>query len=350
MSDKPAFTATLKLSGTDVAAGSVSIDVLVRVLSGVQQTTYLLGAAREKKSIQQRFKPSEELRRQYRLRCLALHGGSFEVPIALEGQPELGFPDKPPVLEELYGFLEGVMTDSDDLAQRSVPDSRIRDRMLREVIQFLPRPGQRWSLEYKVGNRPPLLMDVRTLRHAEAWLASPDPADAVMTVTGHLIRIDFDLHKVVIRYPPTNREIDCVYVPELEDTMLESRRQLIQVTGKFTLDDDNNPVKLMDVTRIEPVDLSPMVFDRFEWNGRVLEPTVPISLEPVLDEDCQHLILVDERLGIDVFAATREELADELQEQVFFLWDAYAVAESAELGPAALELQKRLKSSTKAGP
>ena len=73
--------------------------------------------------------------------------------------------------------------------------------------------------------------------------------DAIMTVTGELLRIDFSTRQVTLLYPPTRREIDCTYLPEIEDSIVETRKGFIQVTGRFVLDEEGNPNKLMDVTR-----------------------------------------------------------------------------------------------------
>lgn len=95
--------------------------------------------------------------------------------------------------------------------------------------------------------------------------------------------------------------------------------------------------------RTEPIDLSPMTFDTIEWGTRRLECFPPLSIEPTRDQESGHLYrLEDPRLGIDVFAETREQLADELAEQVLFLWDAYAQASPEKFTPAARRLRESL--------
>jgi len=49
-----------------------------------------------------------------------------------------------------------------------------------------------------------------------------------------------------------------------------------------------------------------------------------------------------ERLGIHVFADTREELVAELAEQICMLWDEYACEDDENLARAAIRLKKNL--------
>jgi hypothetical protein len=66
-------------------------------------------------------------------------------------------------------------------------------------------------------------------------------------------------------------------------------------------------------------------------------------LEPTMDDESGQLYRVeDPGLGIDVFAQTREQLADELAEQIIFQWDTYAREDPKRLTPAARRLRAAL--------
>jgi hypothetical protein len=120
-------------------------------------------------------------------------------------------------------------------------------------------------------------------------------------------------------------------------------------------DAESNPIRAAGPTQIEPVDLSPMTFERVEWHGRQLAMTPPLEIQPTLDEDSGQLyVLTDEELDIHVFAPTREQAVDELAEQLLFLWDAYAretperlTAKARQLGQ---NLRRRIREITLAAP
>jgi len=90
------------------------------------------------------------------------------------------------------------------------------------------------------------------------------------------------------------------------------------------------------------IDLAPMIFDRVEWQGRQLAIEPPLSLAPRMDDSSQLFVLIEESLGIDVFAQTRDQVADEFHEQMFFLWDAFALEAPDQLTPGALKLREAL--------
>jgi hypothetical protein len=175
------------------------------------------------------------------------------------------------------------------------------------------------------------------------WLTQDTPDDAVLTVTGELIRIDFDKQLVVLRYPPTRQEIECIYLEELEDSMIENRRQMIQVTGEFTLDADGHPTKLTDVTRIEPVDISPINIREVSRGDKKLRLKIPLFLTPKLDEETQQLLVAEEpQIGLHVFAYTRDELIHEINEQMIMMWDEYVNVDVDELASDAQRLRETL--------
>jgi len=180
------------------------------------------------------------------------------------------------------------------------------------------------------------------LTQNDEWLAQDTLEDAVMTVTGELIRIDFDKRIVVLRYPPSHQEIECIYLEDLEDSMIENRRQKIQVTGQFTLDADGHPIKLTDITRIEPVDLSPIPIREILWHNKKLRFKTPFLLTPKMDDDTEQLYIVEEpEIGLHVFSYTREDLIHEINEQLAMLWEEYAVT-TDELATDARTLQAKL--------
>ncbi len=98
-------------------------------------------------------------------------------------------------------------------------------------------------------------------------------------------------------------------------------------------------------TQVRPIDLSPMVFDSIERNGRRLVIDPPLSLDPTMDgESGQLYVLTDDSLDLHVFAQTREQVADELIEQLLFQWDYYASELPERLTSGARRLREAMRS------
>ena len=68
-------------------------------------------------------------------------------------------------------------------------------------------------------------------------------------------------------------------------------------------------------------------------------------LEPTLNDSQQLICIEDQRLGIDVFAESREKLLDELSEQIMVMWIEYALAADELLEVAAKQLKVELLAS-----
>jgi len=89
--------------------------------------------------------------------------------------------------------------------------------------------------------------------------------------------------------------------------------------------------------------VSPIPLQDVEYGGRVFRFRKPLVLRPCRDETGELLVIEHEPLGIHVFAESREELVDELREQIAVLWDEYACEEDRNLSPAAIKLKRRLR-------
>lgn len=336
----------LTITGAETENHQVSIETMTQVLTGVQKTVYLLGAARLKQPLQKRFVPNREIKSLYTLHCELSQPGSYVIPIAQIDQAELL--DELCILDDLTSLFSAVSTGLKENLYSLLPDSRYREKVLRELLHYLPKPGSRWGLSFEAPGQSVIALETKTIRSVESWLIKAEEIDTVMTVTGEMIRIDFDKNLLTLRYPPTNRELECVYVQDIEDSIIESRRELIQVTGRFILDADGHPKSLTDVTRIEPVDLSSFTFEVVEQNGRQLKIDPALVLEPILDEESSQLLVVDEEsLNLNVYAQTREQLADDIVSELFFLWDEYAAEDPENLTQKARLLQENLVSRCK---
>ncbi len=332
----------ISIIGSETENHQVSIETMTQVLSGIQKTVYLLASAKHNYPLQKRFMPNREIKKSYTLTCGLPEAGSYVIPLSQVEQPTLI--DGVSILDDLAVLFNAIAEASFDKLQTLLPDSRYREKVLREATRFLPKPGGNWGVSFQQGNRPLIALESKSVRTVENWLIQAEMQDTIMTVTGELIRIDFDKNLVTLRYPPTNRESECSYVEEIEDNIIESRRELIQVTGRFTLDAEGHPMRLVDVSRIESVDLSPMTFSVVEHSGRVLKLNPPLILEPDLDEDTQQLLIIsDSELDLYVYAQTREVLADDLIAELFLLWDEYAQADDGELTDVALKLKAKLR-------
>jgi len=349
MSQSAEVTATLRMIGQEMDNAEVPVHLLVRTLSGLQQIVYLLAASVGNKTIGSRFRISTELQQLYTLKCKIPQLGSYVIPLVLE--PSINsqitlFINYETIWEKINYLLLGIFQNNINEIINILPDSKIRNKVLNELRNFIPKAGEGWELGFCSPDSNEVILTDKQNHYIGEWLNIDNREDEIMTVTGELVSIIFDKYKFVIKYPPTNQEIDCFYKEELEVPLMDNRRELIQVTAKYTLNDEGHPTKLTDVTKIEPVDLSPILLKEVSWDNSNLRLKNPIQLTPYMDEESHQLYVVEEpRIGLYVFAYTRENLMDEINEQITMMWEEYAKADSEDLTEDANQLKITLLES-----
>jgi hypothetical protein len=336
---------TIRLTNNEDGKHEVPADVLARTLSGMQKLVYLVATVQEQRGFDRRFRVSQEIQQKYTLCCQLPQSGSYAVPFTMgTGDAQMSLLSTyESLLESIEGILSSIYSGQLDDLVRHIPDGKLRNRVLLEVRQFLPKVGEGWQVGFqRVEHSEVLLTADKAVAAIDRILSQDTPEDTVMTVTGELIRIDFDKQTVVLRYPPTRREIECLYVDELEETMLENRRELIQATGQFTLDEEGNPIKLTGVIRLGAIDLSPLSLKAVSWNTHQFRFMEPLVLQLALDESKQLFVVEEPDFGLYAFAQTREQLVQEIAEQIAFMWDAYVNVSEDMLASDALRLRQRL--------
>ena len=328
--------------GPEAADHTVPVDVLVRTLRGLQQTNLLLEASRETKPVNSRFSPSEEVRRRSELRCGPVRDGCVAVDIQAEVRSDQSDELSRPVAR-LVQVIRAVASSDFRSLDRLVPDSRYRERVLRETRSYLPKAGQRWSLELRQGELQPISLNLLTRAQIDKWFAA-DVGEAPTILTGRLVNIDFKRNQVWVDYPVTKQTLKFNYEVDAEDSLFQARREWVQVRGSFKLDKHGEVTGVKNAQQVEPLDLSPLTLDAVSEGALSLVVIgKPLELAISLDEETEQLLTVDDpELNLRVAADTRDELVAEVHIHLAFLWREYALEEPAKLSPAAQRLRLRL--------
>lgn len=341
-SNKPSFS--FHIDGGTPDEHAVPAAVLVQILENAQRAFELIGVHVEGRGIKERARVSSATSQRFQLICQVPVSGSYALPVTVGGTGELFSTD---LANKAFGIFRGVM---EHVSARStaglasvLPDDRIRRRVLESVKGMSPRADAQWKLSLHDDHDFSFAtFDVETIPFVEKTLVPVEQREAARIVTGELKSIDFTERKITIIYPPTSKELACIYEESVEDLLYEKRRDLIQVTGRVLLDEQGTPKQIIDVTDIRDLDLSALVIDTIRHGTLSLKATSALSLEPTLDDTKQLLCIENSELGIDVYAITRETLLAELHEQLAMLWHEYAQAPSEQLDAPARQLKQAL--------
>lgn len=271
--------AKLEITGRATDDHSVPAEVLVRSIQGIQQSVLLLGAAQDQREIRDRFKPDQSLRKQYTLRLSPAEPGSYAVPMTLvdeRPQQSLDVRRGANLLDRLGEIWSGVAQGDNEAVKHLLPNEGYRSRLLQEIRKMLPRTGDGWALTLVSSSHPRVELTSKHRPIVERLLVSlPDVQE--MSVIGELLRIDFAEKRLTVRYLPTNQAINCSYLEEIEDSIVDARRGLFQIRGQFVLDQKGHPERLTDVSSVEPVDLSPALISEVSLPGGRLLLSPPVS-------------------------------------------------------------------------
>lgn len=340
---KTAFSLHIE-TGTE-NGDAVPAAVLAQILTSAQRSFELIGVYVEGRTIQQRARISAATRSRFQLVCRLPVPGCYAVPIELGGKDLLA-EHITAAMDVFKKIIGGITSHDSEAINKAMPDAGLRHRLLETIRGMAPRADAKWSLKlWDAGNIEFGQLNTESEATIRAAIVPADEQAESQVVTGYLTNINFTNRVVTIIYPPTKREMECVYDETIEDLLIENRRDLIQVTGLIVLDDAGAPRKITNVNDIRELDLSPLLIDMVKVGKLVLKAKESITLEPVTDETKQLICVAHAELGIDAFARTRDALVSELNEQIGMLWQEYALADNDSLDGMAIKMKQALLAS-----
>ncbi len=322
----------------------VPVSLLTQSLTTLQELIHLFALQEEGRTFRQRLRLPAELANKYVLCCRPPVSGSFAVAgrVANLSEDLLAPPQIARVMEVFHGFTRAAVQGDLDRMVALVPDGRIRARAVTCVVSLSPPAGSGHRYELFNGAGPGIVLDEAVPVRLKRLFQSAEERAEVQTVTGRLEVISFSERKLTINYAPKGRWLECSYDESIEPMLLENRRDLIQVTGRVIMDEENHPKKIVEVEQVRDLDLSPFVLGELSIAGLSVKPQRPLHLQPELNESQQLICLEHPAWGLDVFAPTRSELSEELKEQLSMLWTEYAREEDDLLSAPALRVKRQL--------
>lgn len=333
--------------GPATRAHTVPAEVLAASLDSLQKLVHLLALCREKDNTHVGTYIPADIRDRYPIVCRVPESGSYTVPISLGPASQSHLSDfAPELLHNLSGLLQAVQNQDEPELERMFPAPRTRAAATRALYNMVPAPrsGARLRVNSR-SNREIFAPDPSTRRFLKSFHASREHDEIENSLAGHLKEIDFQQQRIRLQHPPTGRQLTCPYPRELEASLVDSRRALVQVLGEVIIGPGRVPKRIRSADTIHPVDLSPIELSGFTTRGRRIRAKRPITFEPAMDDTYQYFVLRQAPFGIHLLSQTREDLKSNLLEEMDVLWRHYARADDAKLTPAARELKRQLRAA-----
>lgn len=331
----------------------VDLETLTHVLQGIQKAILIL-VKDELRCPQDKTLPAK-IKKAFSIRCTAPQSGSYVMPIEFGASDALlcesqDFENVKNVADKFISLLMAFNSGKADDFKRVV-SSAYHKSLLTASRGMFPKVSNKWSLgisgkkisqeiQYSPQSAPKVFKRIQ-----ENVL--PQDETSLRTVTGYLVKMDFESHCITLKYPPTSTELRCYYTDDLEVELFENRRELLQITGNVTYAKDREtPTRIVNVDCIQFLDLSEFIVESFCVNDNEFEFIEPLVLMPKLTDSCQFITLQDERLGIDVIAQTRDELEEELHADLRMLWEQSRMPDN-KLGKVFQSQKKNLLAAIK---
>ena len=314
--------------GEETSNQQLPIDCMINLLSNLKDLTYLIVAQSQGIDFNERFRPSKEIKEGCIIKCEIPKKGSYTQSVSINYNiPNFN------IKKPLENFLISSANNNEKEIEKIFPVPKMRKKALCYVREAFPKSEEKIYVEINNIQKNVTTIIDKITNIVEEYMT---------VVTGRLAGIDFEEHKMTIIHPMTKRQLDCFYNEDVESLLLENRRELVQITGKVILDDNEQPKKITDVVSIEKVDLSPIEFDSFEYNNKKLKLKKHYVFFPKLDETEQLYVIEDEKLGLNLFAYTRQELCKDIISDIYYLWEEYAKEDDKVLSEDAKILKNNL--------
>lgn len=324
----------------------IPADFLAAAIKAAQEALRLAGLVVEHLDNRRRARIPAEVASRYTLRFEAPRAGSYALPAVVGNEDLVG--DQDHVRQAAALFADAlVFADGQAADPFSEMGHVVRRAFFQAVDQVIPPLGRGWDLEVTLpDNRITNLSDDshRRIDERRRQFDQPDRVTETRTLTGELIKIDFNARLLTFFYPVDNRDLICTYTDDEEVRLLESRRDQIHVTGRVVLDANGKPSRVSEVDKIERLDLSPIQVSRLEVEGQILRARVPVILDVIQEDEAeqQWLTVGTNDLGLQTVAATRAQLVDAVRDELRSLWTEFSHELDAFLTPSGIALKNSL--------
>ena len=336
----------IKLEGTAISDGNVPFKLLADVLTGIQQTFYYIALADLGREPQSRGRIPQDIQQLCELRRVSEQRGSYEMTAEVAEPPQgILFPETDLGNETLKRYLRLISfldSNTDEIIIEQFPDSIYRRKILRSIESYCPKEGDEWDLTVSQGSNGQLTFGKLTkeVHRKISFYIAPQPETKTRTVTGELVRLHLDEHKLGIKYPPSMKLLDCFYDPELDDFIIQNLKGFIQVTGQVQVDESGATDKIIDVKKIAELDLSPIKITTLSNPELTLILNEPIQGTPIFVN--QEIVLELSDFNIIVAGVTRDEVIRNLEEDMVWLHQEYGLAPDDNLSGDAQQLKRRI--------
>lgn len=335
----------LHFAGPAAKEHTVPAQALVRALSHIQRAIFLIAKMEHGRELGLRTRVSHEDEHLFALMCKLPERGGYTIPAEIGNPKERLF--DPAIMHSVATKFKEIATAAGsgdgDQFRSLIPDRNYRAGLLKALKESQPpaRSGLNLSLEDVAG--------APFVRGPEARIAfasleaqpSKDHGYVPGYVAGTLVEMKFEDRQFGLKLA-SGRQIQAIYAEHYENILTDHPRDLIQVFGNVTYDDQGKVKSIVDVSDILEVDVSDIQINEFSVDGEKYNLSDEWHFTVIFDE-ADGLYQLEGPHDILLASETRSELEEALEAEIELLWREYGCARDDELSPKAQQLAETLR-------
>ena len=339
---------SVELKHQDAEDGKISAMLISKALAGSQKIVNMIANEVEDCNDTDRESLSSDRASKYSLYVEELQVGSaiFTFSLGDSMADSLALDDIDNVFNSFIGILRSVVEKRYDSFIELIKNRPRRLKIMEAFKSMIPAKESKVGLSIKADNKAWAIHTEQVVQHIAAFIYKEacQEHDAVFAI-GKLTDINFKNNEFKLEYKLTGKKIQAKYPPESEEFLLRHPRENVQICCKAKLNQDLVISKILEIYSINSVDLTPIILDSFSYDGDEFRLAKPIELEVKLDDEYEQLFCVDHPfLNLKVAAYTREELMEDIHEELSFSWDFYVEELKEPMRPEVREFRENLKS------
>lgn len=317
---------------------------LIQALEGLQRTVHLVAMMHEGREIRSRARITHEIEEHFQLHCAVPKSGSYYQPTFV-ADPSPSLLAQQALLEvanDTRSLIKAIAENDEAKFKHVVADSAYRGPILSSLEKTFKEQRGLYRLDIEDERGEIIASSAIAFEAIENLKKSRIPENTYSIITGYFNRVDFKERKITIQLQ-SGHSVNCIYDEEVEPTLLENARDLIQIVGMVEVDENGNPKRVTDVQEVHAVDTSeidiievlPDYLKSLELNN--------MQAKVYLSEDNQTYFASIEDIGIETAAYTRSDLMEGIRAEIDFLWRNIAKEDDENLTSDAVEVKNKLQ-------
>lgn len=321
---------------------------LTAALNGLEHAAHLVAMMNEGLEINARARPNRDIRKRFHLHVQTSKEGSYLQPAFfadIDAPNEVSAAAKN-VMADLRKAMEAISEGTMSEFERVIHDVKFRAPVINAFKKMFGAPGHNYGLE--IEDRSGRVIAVSESAAQTLERIRETRQDDILTrdvATGYIEKIDSEKNKIFLRMPRTGRLLESAYDEEIEQVFIKNSYNLIQIIGTVEVDDNGNPSKILEIHGAHEIDARDInIVDVIPEYLKPKDDAPSLIITVDLTDDKQFYVARSSELLVFKHAFTRAELIDNLEAEMDFLWQQFALLdEDSPCSEEVSEIRRKMR-------